>query len=385
MPASSHPAVRRIVIVIGALSAGGAERVAATLANGWVSAGREVWLVATFLGAGAASFPLDSRVSLVRLSDHMASAPPVSRPAALAKAAALRRLIREIAPDVVVSFLSNVNVLTITALAGSRTALIVSERTDPAGDIEMSVGLRLLRVLTYPFADWLVVQTAAAARRYSARLPGVRRIAVIRNPLPPQLFASTERAQQRAAGGLIVAMGRLTPSKGFDQLIEVFDEVLGGNAAWRLDIWGEGPLRGELSELISQRHLQGQVRLPGNTSEPWSVLAAAQVFLMPSAYEGFPNAMLEAMALGLPCIAYDCPSGPRELSDGGAAATIVPIGDRQALARALREMVADGELRGALGERAAAFVRGQFALARVMAEWDALFSEVRARTRAVTR
>jgi len=105
------------------------------------------------------------------------------------------------------------------------------------------------------------------------------------------------------------------------------------------------------------------------------VLAAAQIFVLSSEYEGFPNAMLEAMAVGLPCIAFDCPSGPQELADGGAAAIMVPAGDAQALASTLREVASDRELRRTLGSRAAAYVRREYSEVKVMGDWDRLLGE----------
>lgn len=372
---------RRIVIVVGSLGAGGAERVAATIANAWAGMGRKVWLIATYLGTGSSSYALRAEVATVRLADAMSAGSSNLWPVAARKAAALRRVVREIRPDVVVSFLTNVNVLSVVALAGSGIPLIVSERTDPAGDVELSAGMRFARLVTYPFADCLVVQTAAAARRYAARLPGVSRsrIAVIRNPLPRELHASSARAVQDTPTGRVIAIGRLAPSKGFDTLIEVFAQVLGSEPGWRLEIWGQGPLHTQLQQLISRLGMDERIELCGTTSQPWAALAAAQVFMLPSAYEGFPNAMLEAMALGLACIAYDCPSGPRELADGGAAAILVPPGDAAALCRALRELAGNAAARRALAERAAVFVRENFAEQGTMERWDGVIAQVRGR------
>ncbi|HEY8052855.1 MAG TPA: glycosyltransferase family 4 protein [Steroidobacteraceae bacterium] len=361
------------------MAAGGAERVAATLANAWSCQGRRVWLISTFLGSQAGGYPLDPRVSTVLLSDLMAGERRSGWRVALCKRVVLRRVIRGIGPDVVVSFLTNVNVLSIAALATSRLPLIVSERTDPAADVELPRALRLARALSYRWAAALVVQTAAAARRYGAQLRHLRGIEVIHNPLPSELHASPLRAQQEGRGGLVIAMGRLTREKGFDTLIAAFGRALADDPSWRLQIWGDGPLRPELAQLVEERHLQGQVQLCGATKQPWAVLAAAQIFMLTSEYEGFPNAMLEAMALGLPCVAFDCPSGPRELADGGAAAVIVPPGDVDALVTALQNLAANPEARRTLGARAAAFVRQKFAEHRIIDDWDRVFKRVMGR------
>ena len=372
-------AKRRIVIVLSSIATGGAERVAATMANAWRDRGHEVWLVATYLGPRTVSYPLHPDVSVLFLSETSLGAGWSRWPLALRKTRALRAILSAIRPDVIISFLTNVNVLSIIAHANTRIPLIISERTDPRHDTELPLALRLARTLCYRFADALVVQTAAAARRYGAQLRGAPRITVIHNPLPAQLAASATRTGQDGEAGCVIAMGRLTAEKGYAKLIEAFGCAFGEDPAWQLRIWGDGPLRTDLQSVVDRLQLAERVQLCGLTSQPWAALAAGQIFVLSSEYEGFPNAMLEAMALGLPCIAFDCPSGARELADGGRAALLVPCGDVAALAAALRELAGDRELRSALGARAAAFVRNRFAQASVMANWDALIEEVIAR------
>jgi glycosyltransferase involved in cell wall biosynthesis len=346
------------------------------MANAWLDQGQDVWLVSTYLGAHLAAYPLHPRVSQVSLSQAISDRGTRLWPVTLRKARALRRLLMMIRPDVVISFLTNVNVLTILARAHCGIPVIISERTDPLHDCELPRALRVARTLCYRFADALVVQSSAVAEHYRARLRGMPRTTVIHNPLPAELAASPRRAQQQGEGGCVVAMGRLTREKGYSKLIEAFAHALRDDRAWRLRIWGEGPLRDELQSQVERLQLTERVQLCGLTDQPWTALAAGQIFALSSEYEGFPNAMLEAMALGLPCIAFDCPSGPRELADGGLAARLVPCGDVASLAAALGEFARDPELRSTLGARAAAFVRNQFAQPFVMAEWDALMEQV---------
>src|SRR6185437_3279047 len=99
------------------------------------------------------------------------------------------------------------------------------------------------------------------------------------------------------------------------KLIEAFASACGNDAGWQLRIWGDGPLREDLQRLVDGLELGHRVQLCGLTDQPWAALAVGQIFALSSDYEGFPNAMLEAMALGLPCVAFDCPSGPREFAD----------------------------------------------------------------------
>src|SRR5690606_15623735 len=118
--------------------------------------------------------------------------------------------------------------------------------------------------------------------------------------------------------------------------------------------------------------LESRVRLPGRTDTPWPEMVAADIFVLTSAYEGFPNVMLEAMALGVPCVTYDCPSGPRELSEDGRVAVLVPLNDRDRLRDSIAGLLDDVQARVRLGEAAAASVRQRYRLDSILADWDRL-------------
>lgn len=370
---------QRLVILVGAMARGGAERAAATMAGAWAQAGRDVRLVATHLGTSQSEYALHAGVQFTPLAELLQAAGGPRWPVTLRKVRALRRLIDDLQPDCVISFLTNVNMLAIAALYGGRCPLIVSERVDPAADVELSWVLRAARPLVYHRADALVIQTRYAAERYRRRIRLLPPLAVLPNPLPAELASSALRAVQPDRGGCVIALGRLRSQKGYDRLIAAFHLALGEDPNWRLEIWGEGPERAALQRQIDSLSSGERMRLCGQTDAPWSKLAAAQLFALSSAYEGFPNAMLEAMAVGLPCVAFDCPSGPRELANDGRAAVLVPPKDTQALAQELRRMARDAPLRRELGARAAAFVRERFAQTTVMAGWDALIVSAIAR------
>ncbi|WP_144630685.1 glycosyltransferase family 4 protein [Bordetella genomosp. 13] len=367
----------RIMLLVSSMHAGGAERVAATLVNAWAARGDTAILVPTYSSKGTCFYPLSDDVQLHWLADR-AGTRDGGPLAAVRRLAALRGMIREFAPDVVVSFLTNVNIAAILATRGQDVPVIVCERTNPVVAAAAGPGLSALRRMLYPRADMVTVQAQSTVEPFARLVPGIRRLSVIPNPLPSDLAAAPLVPVDQAAGRKRLAgMGRMVPEKQFDQLIAAFAELAPTHPDWDLWLWGDGPQREALQAQVRAAGLQDRVFMPGRTETPWEELGLAHAFVMSSSVEGFPNVLLEAMALGMPCVTYDCPSGPREISRDGQDALLVPLGDRAGLRDAVRSLMNDPALRVELGTRAAQSVRGRYALPAVLAQWDRLFADVR--------
>ncbi len=369
---------QRIALLVSSMGRGGAERVAATLCNAWAQEGRQAWLIPTFLGSREIAYPLDGAVHVHFLAQSFAAT--TSRaPISLRKVFLLRQLLRKAKPDVIVSFLPSTNVLAVAASCGLGIPLVVCERADPAADTDLHPALRIARLLAYPFADRFCVQTHQSAERMRWLSCLCGKPEIIPNPLPQSLISTSLQVRQHPRSGIIIAVGRLSPEKGFDGLIRAFHLGFRDAPEWKLEIWGEGPQRASLETLIQELRLEGRIKLCGHTTDPWSVMARAQLFALTSVYEGFPNAMLEAMALGLPAVAYDCNSGPRDLTDGGRVGLLVPPGDEVALAQTLRDLADDPGRRNALGDAGAKFVVARYSQNSVIARWDEAFRGMIAR------
>ncbi|NLY65292.1 MAG: glycosyltransferase family 4 protein [Alcaligenaceae bacterium] len=369
----------KIMLLVSSMNAGGAERVAATLANAWVRQGHQVVLMPCFSkGSGISFYPLDAAVQVKWLADDLPRQKWLGR---LGKPLILRKRFKHERPDVIISFLTNVNVTALLAGKGLGIPVIVCERTNPVVSNNTGPLLKTLRNKLYPLADAVMIQTEAAARSFVEDvLPGLSKVVVIPNPLPDGIekmisgnIACCCDASERK---VLAAMGRFVPAKQFDLLVDVFASVAPDYPDWDLCIWGDGPQRQVLLDKTRKMTCASRISLPGKTSEPWKVLSHAQAFVMTSRVEGFPNVLLEAMALGLPVISFDCPSGPAELTKQGTVGLLVRLNDRLELEKAIRRLLGDEEYRGVLGQRGKQSVWARYKLDEVLLQWDQLFEQV---------
>jgi glycosyltransferase involved in cell wall biosynthesis len=150
---------------------------------------------------------------------------------------------------------------------------------------------------------------------------------------------------------------------------------------WQLVILGEGPERASLQRQVEELGLQGSVLMPGVVRDPEQWLQHAELFVLSSRFEGFPNALLEAMQCGLPVAAFDCPSGPGEIVRHEQTGLLVPPGDTEALSAAISRLANDENLRRRLGSAAAADVATRFSLERISAMWEEMLEGLTAQSR----
>ena len=278
----------------------------------------------------------------------------------------LRRAIRETKPDAVLSSMSQTNVLTLFATKGMKLPVIVREANNP---YQSAIGRHwnLLRRWTYPKAARVVLLSQDSLTFFPDAVR--RRATVIPNPVmisaPPRL-PDSRNGDRRT----LIAMGRFVPQKGFEMLLQAFARIAEKHPAWSLEILGDGPLRAELESLAEKLGVAGRVRMPGVTKEPWDKLRQADLFVMSSRYEGFPNALCEAMACGLPVISFDCRTGPAEIIRDGVDGVLVPAENVGALGDAMDRLMGDPQTRAALASRAPEVLE-RFGLQKVMDTWEA--------------
>ena len=369
---------RHVAFVVATLGPGGAERVLTLLAGGQVERGDRVTIVTLAGDDWPPHWPLHpgvEHVALGVLSQRRSIADAVRQ--TIRRWRVLRATLRRLRPDVVIAFMDTTNVLTLAATTGLGIPTLVAERNDPHEE-PLGRGYELARRVLYLRSAAIVVQTAQAGRYFGGRLAA--RVRVIPNPVVVPL--GRERARRSAGGAQsgvdprrrVVAIGRLTPQKGFDLLLQAFARIAPSRPGWQLTIHGEGPERRNLEDERRALGLDDRVDLPGVTADPAAALQAATIFVLPSRWEGFPNVLGEAMAMGRPVVAFDCPSGPAELVRHELDGLLVPPADVAALAESLARLMDDPHLCALLAARAPE-VRERFALERVLDAWDAAIRE----------
>jgi glycosyltransferase involved in cell wall biosynthesis len=359
----------RITLVISTFDIGGAQRVMALMANYWAEHGHNVTLV-SISSQSEDWFELHHLVKRVPLnllssSTHLGQA--LSQNAL--RVLRLRDQLRRLRPDVVISFMDTTNVLTILASRGLGIPVIISERTNPR---RRAIGLAwsTMRSFLYRRADALVVQSSAV-RDWAREIGVSARVDIIPNPINPEFNGSAKAAHRRGSGHTVVAMGRLVRVKGFDLLIEAFARCAGQHPEWSLVILGEGEERSNLESLIVAKGLQDRVRLAGKVPQPSHILGQADLFVLSSRFEGFPNALMEAMACKLAVISTDCPNGPRDIVRDGVDGLLIPPDDINALAKGMDRLMGDSAERQRLGACAMEVIE-RFSIEKVMSMWGEL-------------
>jgi N-acetylgalactosamine-N,N'-diacetylbacillosaminyl-diphospho-undecaprenol 4-alpha-N-acetylgalactosaminyltransferase len=332
---------RRVLFVINSLAGGGAERVMATLLNNskdWLDA-HEIALAV--LDEGPRAFALPDWLTIFQLD---------CRGGLAASITGLRRVVRDYRPDVTISFLTRANLANGVVMMNRRRPWIISERTStPAhlGSRSKQLATKLMMRAIYPRASRVIAVSAGVADKLEHGFgvpPG--KVEVLPNPVDiDALHASASaRDELQLDEPYIVAVGRMVSVKNYRMLIHAFAQA---KLPCRLVIAGDGPERDALKSLAGDLGIAERVVMPGWLSNPYPVLSRASVFALSSKVEGFPNALVEALALGVPVVATNCHDGPAEILarrrvDEVAGVTVVdagiltPVDDAASYAQALQ-------------------------------------------------
>ena len=358
--------MKKILIVIDSMYGGGAERVVSRIANA-LAVDNEVII---YTHSTPEMYPLDGKIRIIHIIEPPALYPTYKRGARFMwlpnKIYRYYRLIKmceklkqKEKPDVTLSMLKTQNLMNAFSKGPGRKVL--SERNNP---FKKDFEYRLLGKLSFPRADKVVFQTETIRNMFSAsiRKKGV----VVPNPI---------HVSCKATGGSkrIVTMGRMHPQKNHTLLIKAFAQFSLTHPEHTLHIYGKDKGEEPLLPLIDSLSLTGKVFLEGFKSPIHPLIADAELFVLSSDYEGTPNALLEAMMMGLPCITTDF-DGIRELLGADAPCLVTPVGDEKALTEAMAQLSDNPSLRKTLSRRGEQFTQA-FTLEKIIPKWrEVLFN-----------
>lgn len=345
---------KRIAFYIGGLCIGGAERVICNLAEYFLSEGYEVYMVTK--ERFDEEYELSPQITriIADITDEEVSNSRIGNLTARIKK--LTNLWREIKPDVIVSFIRKNNLMAIASARPLKIPVIVSVRSAPARELQ-GKGFKELSFAMFSQAAGVVLQTNEAKAFFPAFIQ--KKAIVLPNSINPS-FLSVKKELDTSSNVVkqkqVISVGRIDGNKNQRLLVDAYARIAENHPDWTLHIYGDGEGRKALEDRIADVEFEDRIILHGAVQDVPKRMKEASIFVLPSNVEGMPNALIEAMVMGLAVISTDCPSGgPRDLIDGHNG-VLVPVGDVHRLADELDRLIYDEELRIEMGTEASRII-----------------------------
>jgi glycosyltransferase involved in cell wall biosynthesis len=374
----------KLTMVINSLSSGGAERVAVTLANHWAEQELDPQVV-TLADEKKDFYQLHPGVSRITLNLEGTSNNAISAIRNnIRRIVALRRILLAANPDIALGFMPSCNILLGMAAVGTGIPVIGSEHIHPP-TMPLGRSWTWLRRKFYPRLKAVTALTETS-RAWIEEHTGARCVPVIPNPVTYPLPDAEPRVKPgeivASLGGkrLLISVGRLTHVKGFDYLLDAFAHLQKKHIDWRLVILGEGPLRKALEDQRHRLGLDAVVAMPGAVGNIGEWYNAADLYVMTSRFEGFGNTLAEALAYGVPAVAMDCETGPRDILRDEVG-LLVPVGDTVRLIDSLDRMISDESVLARFSKNAIR-ARERYATERIAMMWMTIFEKFRRQNKA---
>lgn len=345
--------MKKVLFVMGSMRKGGAERVASKICNYLASNFYDVYIVT--LLSPSVEYDLDKRIHVINLYNGKRNIVSV-----LGWIKGLKNIIKEIKPNSIISFAGRVNIVTL--LSAKKNSVIVSERNDPRHDTRTFVSNFLCNYLYSTKAKKIVFQTNEIKRLYCKKIQ--RKSVVLPNPVS----IPKEIKKDYSDGFHIVMIGRLAKQKNYSLAIEALQDIRKQHDCY-IDIYGEGELKDKLVNDINEAKLNNYVTLKGVTNDPIGAMLKHSIFMMTSDYEGFSNALLEAMSIGMPCISTPV-AGANEILDGTNGILLKNHSVKE-LKTALELLISSQNLREKIGKNALKTAEF-FYENKILEKWQAL-------------
>ena len=347
--------MKRVAIISHGLSDGGAERVASMLANYYDSMGCRVLYIA--INSDKKEYPLNKSIDY----EFVDAGEKKGLVALMYRSLEIKRRVKAFHADVAVSFIEH----ELIPLVLSDIPVIPSLRNDPKST-ERGMLLKQIRNFNYTHSYKVIFQTQGAKMYFDSKIQ--KKGVIIRNPLKDNLPYWNEGQHKK----VFMTACRINAQKNIPMLIKAFEQFHEEFPEYILEIYGKGPesYLEELRQLCNELKIQDSVFFKGHSTEIHKKMTEAEAFLLTSNYEGLSNAMLEAMAIGVPCICTDCPpGGAKEMMESRKAGILIPVGDVTALVQAMRQVAESSEYRKQLSSREK-YIREELAKDKIYDQWS---------------
>ena len=368
---SSYLFIMKIAFLIPTLGSGGAEKVITLMSNYWAEKGHKIILYSMDSYLNKPFFPLSKKVKHEPLDLLSPSRGTIKK--SLLPIVKLRRKLNTLKPDVLVAHLDIAIFLSLLATRFSDQKVIIYEGTNPYQSKTNSIVKAVNQYLSR-FSSRIILQTHQIAKTFPVYLQ--KKISVIYNPI--KIVDEQNQVsdyQKNLLRKKIISIGRLAPPKGYDTLIKAFSIFLQKYPDWSMTILGEGTERKKLEKLCYDLNITKQVDLRGRVADPSLIAKDCSIYALSSNYEGLPNALCEAMVLGLPVVSTKCKFGPEEIIEHGENGLLVPVGDAESMSQAFQLLADDVTLCQKIGNTAKK-IKHAFSINRVMNQWESVIKQL---------
>ncbi len=325
----------KYLFVTPTLSIGGAERAVSVLSSSLANLGQEVCIL-KYHGSDS-EYPVDKKVKIIAFAKDANEYKKLNR---IRRVLFIRKVVKEEQPDFVIPFIFRTALAVDIATKFIKVNVFQTIRNNPAVDPPSNKDRRCRDKLIYK-AKCTFAQNNAEKLYFDKRIHN--KIHVLFNPVSDEFFNIQHNLKN--AEFIFCGAGRLHEQKNFEMLIRSFIKAFSKNQNVKLLIYGEGHEREKLQRIIDETGCNPQVILKGRSNDMTAVFAKTDAFVLSSNYEGMPNVLIEAMASGVPCISTNCPTGPSDLIDDGQNGILVPVNDEDTLAKAMKKLYEDEQLR----------------------------------------
>lgn len=350
----------KIILYIDVMYRGGAQRVMSVLAHYLIKNNYEVILITDFMPENPSKeYNLPQQIKRIYLKKNNTGNFLIKN---ITRVTKLRKIIKEENPDIILSFLGRPNIRMLLSSIGLKVKKVVSVRNDPTKEYGNNILKRIITNLIFLLADGYVFQTVDAQKYFIKKIQ--KKSKIILNPVDDK-FYNMKPVKNRHN---IITVGRLEPQKNHKLLLDAYAEIAQKYLQDDLIIYGDGSLKKELENYALKKNIYERVHFRGNIENIEKELSKAKVFILTSDYEGMPNALMEAMAIGVACISTDCPcGGPRALIKNNSQGIMFPCNDKNKLIAAIKKVL-DGNFTE-MGINAKLRAE-EFRTSKIMKEWE---------------